>query len=74
MVKNQGKNKNRPKLGPKRTNQLWELLDQFTNVFAWHKGELGCLKYGKHVDTQGFPPCKTTPSRLSFWEEVKVKK
>jgi hypothetical protein len=26
------------------------------------------------VDTQGFPPCKITPSRVSFWEEIKVKK
>jgi hypothetical protein len=25
------------------------------------------------VDTQGFPLCHITPSRLSFWEEVKVK-
>ncbi len=26
------------------------------------------------VDTQRFPPCRTTPIRLSFWEETKVKK
>jgi hypothetical protein len=26
------------------------------------------------VDIQGFPPCKTTPSWLSFWEEAEVKK
>jgi hypothetical protein len=25
------------------------------------------------VDTQSFPPCKIIPSRVSFWEEVKVK-
>jgi len=26
------------------------------------------------VDTQGFPPCKASPSRLSYWEEVEVKR
>jgi hypothetical protein len=26
------------------------------------------------VDTQRFPPCKTTPNKLSFWEEAEVKK
>lgn len=25
------------------------------------------------VDTQGFPPCWTTPNRMSFWEETKAK-
>ncbi len=36
---------------------------------------MGCCKFGEHVvDTQGFFPCKTTPSRLYFWEEVEVKK
>ncbi len=54
-------------LGQKKSIQLWELLEQFLNIFAWHKGELGCCKFGKHlVDTQGFPPCKTTSSQLSF--------
>jgi hypothetical protein len=29
---------------------------------------------GEHsIDTQGFPPCRSTPSKLSFWEEAKVK-
>ncbi len=33
------------------------------------------LQEWKHiVDTQGFPPYWTTPNRLSFWEEIKVKK
>lgn len=32
-------------------------------------------KLGEHVvDTQGFSLCHITPSRLSFWEEVKVKR
>jgi hypothetical protein len=26
------------------------------------------------MDTHGFPPCRTIPNRLSFWEEAKVKK
>ncbi len=37
--------------------------------------KLGCYKYEEHVvDTQRFPPCKTTLNRLYFWEEVEVKK
>jgi hypothetical protein len=26
------------------------------------------------VDTQGFPPCRTSLSRLSYWEEAEVKR
>jgi hypothetical protein len=26
------------------------------------------------VDTQGFPPCKASPGRLSYWEEAEVKR
>jgi hypothetical protein len=26
------------------------------------------------VDTQGFPPCWTTPNKMSLWEETKAKK
>jgi hypothetical protein len=44
-------------------------------VFAWNKGELGCCTVGEHsIDTQGFPPCKVAPGRLSYWEEAEVKK
>ncbi len=44
-------------------------------MFAWNKGELGCCTIGEHsIDTQGFPPCKVTPGRLSYWEEVEVKR
>jgi hypothetical protein len=51
------------------------MLDQFPKAFAWHKGELGCCKYGEHiVDIQRFLPYRTTPSKLSFWEEAEVKK
>ncbi len=31
-------------LGDDKIKQLWELLDQFFGVFAWHKGEFGCCK------------------------------
>jgi hypothetical protein len=26
------------------------------------------------VDTQGFPSCKTTPSKPSYWEQVEMKR
>jgi hypothetical protein len=30
---------------------------------------------GEHVvDTQGFPPCRASPGRLSYWEEAEVKR
>jgi hypothetical protein len=48
-------------------------LEDFKDVFAWHKGELGCCTIGEHaIDTQGFPSCCTTTGRLSYWEEIKV--
>jgi len=53
--------------------QLWSVLERYQDVFAWNKGELGCCTVGEHlIDTQGFPPCKVAPGRLSYWEEVKV--
>jgi hypothetical protein len=53
--------------------QLWRVLEQYQDVFAWNKGELGCCKVGEHlIDTQGFPPCKVAPGRLSYWEEAEV--
>jgi len=53
--------------------QLWCVLEQYQDVFAWNKGELGCCNVGEHqIDTQGFPPCKVAPHRLSYWEEVEV--
>jgi hypothetical protein len=40
-----------------RVDQLWELLQQFLDVIAYHKSKLGCYKIGEHImDTQGFPP------------------
>ncbi len=55
--------------------QLWCVLEQYQDVFAWNKGELGCCNVGEHqIDTQRFPPCKVAPGRLSYWEEVEVNK
>jgi len=55
--------------------QFWDILEQYQDVFAWNKGELGCCTVGEHVvDTQGFSPCRASPSRLSYWEEAKVKR
>jgi hypothetical protein len=58
-----------------RQQQLWKILERYQDVFAWNNGELGCCTVGEHfVDTQGFPPCKASPGRLSYWEEAKVKR
>jgi putative transposase len=55
--------------------QLWRVLEQYQDVFAWNKGELGCCTIGEHlIDTQGFPPCKVASGRLSYWEEAEVKR
>ncbi len=44
-------------------------------MFAWNKGEIRCCTVGEHtIDTQGFPPCKVAPGRLSYWEETEVKR
>ncbi len=49
--------------------QLWSILEQYQDVFAWNKGELGCCNIGEHIiDTQGFPPCKVALGRLSYWQ------
>ncbi len=53
--------------------QLWSVLERYQDVFAWNKGELGCCIIGEHaIDTQGYPPCRVTPGRLSYWEEAEV--
>jgi tellurite resistance protein len=55
-----------------RQQQLWAVLERYQDIFAWNKGELGCCTVGEHViDTQGFPPCRAAPGRLSYWEEPK---
>jgi hypothetical protein len=62
-------------LEEEKRKQLWRVLEQYQDIFAWNKGELGCCTIGEHfVDTQGFPPCKASPSRLSYWEEAEVKR
>jgi hypothetical protein len=62
-------------LGEIGQQQLWGILERYQDVFAWNKGELGCCTIGEHsIDTQGFPPCKASPGRLSYWEEAEVKK
>ncbi len=54
---------------------LWRMLGRYQDVFAWNKGELGCCIVGEHsIDTQGFPPCRVPPGRLSHWEEAEVKR
>ncbi len=54
---------------------LWKVLEEYQDVFAWNKGELGCCTVGEHsIDTQGFVPCRATPGRLSYWEEAEVKR
>ncbi|CAM6065311.1 unnamed protein product [Sphagnum tenellum] len=64
-----------PDLGEERLGQLWKILGNYQDVFAWNKRELGCCTIGEHnIDTQGFPPCNMTPGRLSFWEETEVKR
>jgi len=54
-------------LDEKKGQQLWGVLERYQDVFAWNKGELGCCTVGEHsIDTQGFPPCKVAPGRLSY--------
>jgi hypothetical protein len=51
------------------------MLGSYQDVFAWSKRELGCWTIGEHnIDTQRFPPCNMSPGRLSFWEEIEVKR
>ncbi len=54
---------------------LWKMLERYQDVFAWNKGEIGYCSVGEHsIDTQGFVPCRATLGRLSYWEEVEVKR
>jgi hypothetical protein len=62
-------------LEEEKKQQLWKMLGNYQDIFARNKGELGCCTIGEHfIDTQGFPPCRVSPSRLSFWEEAEVKR
>jgi hypothetical protein len=59
-------------LGKEKQQQLWRMLGKYQDVFAWNKGKLGCCTIGEHsIDTQGLPPCKTSPARLSYWRRRK---
>jgi len=58
-------------LDEEKGQQLWGVLERNQDVFASNKGELSCCTVGEHsIDTQGFPPCKVAPGRLSYWEET----
>jgi hypothetical protein len=62
-------------LEEEKKQQLWKMLGNYQDVFAWNRGELGCCTIGEHfIETQGFPPCKVSPGRLSLWEEAEVKR
>jgi hypothetical protein len=55
--------------------ELWGVLERYQDVFAWNKRELGYCTIGEHsIDTQGYPPCRVSPGRLSYWEEAEVKR
>lgn len=47
--------KSKIKLGNSLDEQarvLWDLLEEFQDIFAWHKGELGHCTIGEHaIDT-----------------------
>jgi len=62
-------------LDERKGQLLWRMLERYQDVFAWNKGELGCCTVGEHsIDTQGFPPCRLAPGRLSYWEEAEIKR
>jgi len=55
--------------------EQWGVLEHYQDVFAWNKRELGCCTIGEHsIDMQGYPPCRVSPGRLSYWEEAEVKR
>jgi len=61
------------RLGQQEAHKLWNFLKEYVDVFIKHKGKLDCCMVGEHcIETHGFPPCCTTPNRLSLWEEAKV--
>jgi hypothetical protein len=59
------------------SGEFWSggILERYQDDFVWNKGELGCCTIGEHcIETQGFPPCKASLGRLSYWEEAEVKR
>ncbi len=60
-------------MNEEQQKKLWDLLEEFQEVLAWHKGELGQCSIGEHsIDTRRLPPCHMTPRRLFYWEETEV--
>jgi hypothetical protein len=52
-------------LNEEQQKQLWDILEEFREVFAWHKGELGQCSIGEHsIDTQGLPPFSSYGGRV----------
>ncbi len=48
-------------LNEEQQKHLWDLLEEFQEIFAWHKGELGQCYVGEHyIDTLGLPSCCIT--------------
>ncbi len=49
-------------LNDKQQKQLWDILKEFQEVFAWHEGGLEqCFVREHSIDTQGLPPCHMMP-------------
>ncbi|CAK9229861.1 unnamed protein product [Sphagnum troendelagicum] len=62
-------------LDKEKGQQLWKTLERYQDVFAWNKRELGCCTIEEHsIDTQGYPPCRVSPGRLSYWEEAETRR
>jgi predicted metal-binding protein len=60
-------------LHKKKAKELWQVLENYANVFALNKRELECCLIKEHaIYTQGFPLCHISPNRPSFWEKVEV--
>ncbi len=54
-------------LKEEQTKEVWDILEELHDIFAWHKGELGHYTIGEHViHTQGLPPCQMTLGKLSY--------
>jgi hypothetical protein len=62
-------------LDPQQTEELWWLLENFALMFL-HGIKVKWLLHnrGTFHCTQGFPPCRTTPNRLSHWEGFEMNK
>jgi len=62
-------------LDKEKGQHLRKTLERYQDVFVWNKRELSYCTIGEHsIDTQGYPPCRVSPGRLSYWEEAEVKR